>query len=132
MSSKTENNRGDSMNQHTPVKYMLQAVGSVLILIGAISYSITSLAGYSGWIIAVGGIIGALGYILDSDATKKHSKRVRRLDRMTFLSMLLYVVAGGFMIDSYSTKWLVIFTIATVFFIYSVFVKDRALKKENN
>ncbi len=49
---------------------------------------------------------------------------------MTFIGLLIYLVAGGFMIQG-SNIWLPLFAeLSTVFYIYALFAKDRALKKE--
>lgn len=121
-----------NQNNHTQkLAGILQAIGPVLVLLGAIFFEINSIKSYSGWLVAIGGGLAALGTLWQiSRKGGSKEKRGRRLDRMMFLGLLLYMVSGGFMIQG-STIWLPLFAVATVFYIYALFVKDRALRKEN-
>lgn len=106
---------------------LLQTAGPLLVVVGAVVYEIVGEQGACGWILSIGGLLGALGILLKR-GDDNSNKRLRRLDRMAFLGHLMYLVSGGFMIQG-SRAWLALFAVATVFYIYSVFVKDRVLKK---
>ena len=99
----------------TALQQALLTIGPILVVIGAIAYSISALTAYSGWMVSFGGLLGAIGTLLSSFVGKEASARVRRLDRMGFLAMLMFIVSGGFMIQG-SSSWLAIFAVGTVFF----------------
>lgn len=108
----------------------LQTIGPILVLIGAILFEPDCTKPYSGWLVAIGGGMAAIATLLQiSSKVGSEEKRIRRLDRMTFIGLLIYLVSGGFMIQG-SNIWLPLFAVATVFYIYALFAKDRALKKE--
>ena len=108
----------------------LQTIGPILVLIGAILFEPDCTKPYSGWLVAIGGGMVAIATLLQiSSKGGSNDKRVRRLDRMSFIGLLIYLVSGGFMIQG-SNIWLPLFAVATVFYIYALFAKDRALKKE--
>ena len=108
----------------------LQTIGPILVLIGAILFEPDGTKAYSGWLVAIGGGVAAIATLLQiSSKGGSDDKRVRRLDRMSFFGFLIYMVSGGFMIQG-SDIWLPLFAVATVFYIYALFAKDRALKKE--
>lgn len=117
-----------AVSNSAPLQALL-VIGPILVVIGAIAYSIQSLSAYSGWIVAVGGLVGAIGSLISASRGKELSPRIRRLDRMFFLGLLLFLVSGGFMIQG-SSSWFAIFAVGAVFYIYAVFAKDRALKME--
>lgn len=109
----------------------LQTIGPILVVIGAILFEPDCTKPYSGWLVAIGGGVAAIATLLQiSNKGGSDEKRVRRLDRMSFFGLLIYMVSGGFMIQG-STIWLPLFAVATVFYIYALFAKDRALRKEN-
>lgn len=109
----------------------LQTIGPILVLIGAILFEPDCTKPYSGWLVAIGGGMAAITTLLQiSSKGGSEEKRIRRLDRMTFIGLLIYLVSGGFMIQG-SNIWLPLFAVATVFYIYALFAKDRALRKEN-
>lgn len=123
------------MSKHTKydnrwVKY-LQTIGPTWVLMGAILFEPDGTKDYSGWLVAIGGGVAAIATLLQiSSKGGSNDKRVRRLDRMSFFGFLIYMVSGGFMIQG-SSIWLPLFAVATVFYIYALFAKDRALRKEN-
>lgn len=123
------------MSKHTKydnrwVKY-LQTIGPTWVLMGAILFEPDGTKAYSGWLVAIGGGVAAIATLLQiSSKGGSNDKRVRRLDRMSFFGFLIYMVSGGFMIQG-SSIWLPLFAVATVFYIYALFAKDRALRKEN-
>lgn len=123
------------MSKHTKydnrwVKY-LQTIGPTWVLMGAILFEPDCTKPYSGWLVAIGGGMAAIATLLQiSSKGGSEEKRIRRLDRMTFIGLLIYLVSGGFMIQG-SNIWLPLFAVATVFYIYALFAKDRALRKEN-
>lgn len=129
MSNKKQNNTPKMPLRSTALQQALLTIGPILVVIGAIAYSISALTAYSGWMVSFGGLLGAIGTLLSSFVGKEASARVRRLDRMGFLAMLMFIVSGGFMIQG-SSSWLAIFAVGTVFYVYAVFAKDRALKRE--
>ncbi|MDD7557705.1 MAG: hypothetical protein PUJ69_03430 [Porphyromonas somerae] len=109
----------------------LQTIGPILVLIGAILFEPDCTKPYSGWLVAIGGGMAAIVTLLQiSSKGGSEEKRIRRLDRMSFIGLLIYLVSGGFMIQG-SNIWLPLFAVATVFYIYALFAKDRALRKEN-
>lgn len=130
MSNNKYNSKPEGRVHSTVFQQVLLTIGPILVVIGAIIYSFPLLTAYAGWVIALGGVLGALGTLLLSIRGREGSARVRRLDRMIFLGLLMFIVSGGFMIQG-SSSWLVILAVGTVFYIYSVFAKDRALKKED-
>lgn len=122
---------GKQSNRGFKLAESLQAIGPALVLIGAILFEVSTTKPYSGWLVAIGGGMAALGALLQiSRKVATDTKRVRRLDRMTFIGLLMYMVSGGFMIQG-SHIWLPLFAVATVFYIYALFAKDRVLKKQN-
>ena len=122
---------GKQSNSGLKLAESLQAIGPALVLIGAILFEVSTTKPYSGWLVAIGGGMAALGALLQiSRKVATDTKRVRRLDRMTFIGLLMYMVSGGFMIQG-SHIWLPLFAVATAFYIYALFAKDRVLKKEN-
>lgn len=109
----------------------LQTISLTWVLMGAILFEPNGTKPYSGWLVAIGGGVAAIATLLQiSSKGSSDDKRVRRLDRMMFLGLLIYMVSGGFMIQG-SSIWLPLFAVATVFYIYALFAKDRALRKEN-
>mgnify|MGYP007046474384 FL=1 len=109
------------MSKHTKydnrwVKY-LQTIGPILVLIGAILFEPDCTKPYSGWLVAIGGGMAAIATLLQiSSKGGSEEKRIRRLDRMSFIGLLIYLVSGGFMIQG-SDIWLPLFAVATVFYI---------------
>lgn len=104
-------------------------IGSVLLVIGVLLYGVPAIGYQAGWIISLGGLVAALGCILSASDNKDLPTRYKRLERMLLLAMLIYLIAGGFMIQR-STSWLMIFIVATLFYLYSIFAIDRIDKKE--
>lgn len=109
---------------------LLQTIGPIIIVAGVIAYELSHGHQVSGWLVSIGGLLGATGILLQANKEgDKSDKRIRKLDRMGFLGLLIYLIAGGFMAQG-SGSWIAIFGVATVFYIYSVFVKDRVLRKK--
>lgn len=106
---------------------ILFVIGAILVAVGAIIW--LELKGIAGWLVASGGLLMSISFLINAlQQQEKESFRARRLERMQLLSSLLYFVSGGFMIQKSGT-WLPIFIIATVFFVYSSFVKDSTASK---
>lgn len=98
-------------------------LGAMFVAVGAIGWMLFK--GISGWFMALGGLLMSLSILLHSLNNREESNfRVRRLERMQLISSLLYLVAGGFMIQRSGT-WLPIFIAGTVFFVYSTFALAR-------
>lgn len=112
----------DKKKSSSRVITFLFAIGAILVAIGAVIW--LELKGIAGWLLASGGFLMALSFLINAfQQQEKESFRARRLERMQLLSSLIYIVSGGFMIQQSGT-WLPLFIIATVFFVYSAFVKD--------
>lgn len=129
MSNNKRNNNPQTSVRFTVLQQALLTIGPILVVMGAVVYSFPRLTQYSGWLVAIGGLLGAVGTLIASTSSKEQGARLRRLDRMIFLGLLMFIISGGFMIQG-SSSWLAIFAVGTVFYIYSVFAKDRAIKKE--
>lgn len=106
----------------------LFTTGSLLIVSGAVLW--LKIKDVSGWLVACGGFILAISLLISSSINKEEnlSFRAKRLERMQLFSSLLYLVAGGFMIQR-SGSWLPIFAVGTIFFVYSAFAKDKKSSK---
>ncbi|MDD7437831.1 MAG: hypothetical protein PUK66_03215 [Bacteroidales bacterium] len=129
MSKNKQDNNPVVSRRSTALQQALLTIGPILVVIGTVSYGISVLTLWAGWMVSIGGGIGAFGVLLSAFVDKTKSARVRRLDRMIFLGLLMFIVSGGFMIQG-SSSWLAIFAVGTVFYVYAVFAKDRALKRE--
>lgn len=67
----------------------LQTIGPILVLIGAILFEPDCTKPYSGWLVAIGGGMAAIATLLQiSSKGGSEEKRIRRLDRMTFIGLL--------------------------------------------
>lgn len=124
MNSESANNTRESSR----TLGILMPVGSLVLAVGAILFSLTCITYHAGWLIIVGGILSSLGCFVGAKESKKKSTRLRRLDRMVFIAMLIYIVSGGFMLEK-SRSWLVLFTVATVLYLYAIFTIDRINRK---
>lgn len=109
--------------------YTLLATGLILEAVGALLH--LRLPTPAAWIMIVGGALIALSYLMSGSTTRSSSVRGKRLDRMGFLSGLGYLISGGFCLDGQVGVWILLFTIATVLSVYSIFVKDRMQKKHD-
>lgn len=100
--------------------------GAVCVMIGALAWF--RLKNTTGWIVAIGGIMMSLAFLISAFGHQAETIRARRLERMRLFSGLLFIVSGGFMIQGSGT-WLPIFLIGSIFFIYSAFIKDNKPEK---
>ncbi|MDO5016810.1 MAG: hypothetical protein Q4E10_00400 [Porphyromonas sp.] len=109
---------------------VLREYGPSIVIAGAILYGFDLTRTVAGWVMAGGALVSVIGLMITSVSDKKAaSQRVRRLDRMTLLGLLLFLVSGGVMIQG-SNNWVVLFAIATVFYLYGSLMKIRELRKE--
>lgn len=105
----------------------LLSTGLILEVIGAVLY--LRLPQLSAWVLIVGGALVSLSYMISRSGTTGATVREKRLDQMGFVSGLCYLVAGGFALDGQRPIWILLFVIATVLAVYSIFVKDSVQKK---
>lgn len=108
------------------IEYVL-FTGSVLVIIGAVGFLYHPCV--AAWVMLGGSLLMAFAYIIRATKYKPESARERRLERMGMLAGLHYFLAATFMMRQ-STTWMLLFAVATVFFVYSNFAifrrKNRA------
>ncbi|MDO5036313.1 MAG: hypothetical protein Q4D93_05060 [Porphyromonas sp.] len=68
-----------------------------------------------------GALVIGVAYILKAILYKATAVRERRLEKMGMLGGLHYFLSGSFMLKE-SGLWVILFAVATVFFVYAIFV----------
>ncbi len=100
----------------------LYSMGLIVVAIGALLRIWAER--YGSWGIIIGGTAMTMGMMSRALLVRSANVRTRRLDRMALLGGLGYIVAGGFGLQG-GNEWVVIFTIATTFVSYSIFVRKE-------
>lgn len=104
----------------------LYEMGLVVVAVSALLYLWSARYGSSG--IIIGGVSMTVGMMSRALLMRSADARTRRLDRMALLGGLGYIVAGGFGLQG-GNEWMVIFTIATIFTAYGIFVRKEEKRK---
>ncbi len=107
--------------------YILLSAGLLTEVLGALLYLRTT--SFAAGVLMVGGLLIAIAYLVVSASTREGTVRRKRLDRMGLLGGLCYLVAGGFAQDGQRGVWILLFVIATILTVYSIFVKDNIERK---
>lgn len=97
---------------------------STLLVLGAACYMHRPVGG--GTLVTIGGSGIALFYLAQTGYT--HSLRVRRLNRIAFFGSLAYICSGALMF-LHRSSWVLLFSVATVLFVYSMLVRSYRVDK---
>lgn len=108
----------------------LLIIGLIFIAVGAMSFGFKAMGAFSGWSMTIGATLGAIYLLVASRHLSNETLRVRRLNRMLMLAILLYLTSGIFMIrDLVHFTWFPFFLVATVFLLYAIAVMSRMDQK---